>query len=159
MRTFHSRNSHPSEGTAGGTGRAEGIARGGYTRTARGRVVGSRSPLSPLSPRQSPTAESVHTLQAAPEDPDEATAGRHRRVPATRCYPRPGTQDPVSWREHDGDALLRWSVLGAIHRPVEAKVAQGTFPAMAGGNQSGLRPCLCAIQRSHHLPTIGGGVR
>ena len=121
--------------------------------------MGSRSPLSPLSPRQSPTAESVHTLQAAPEDPDEAPAGRHRRVPAPRCYPRPGTQGSVPWREHDGDALLRWSVLGAVHRPVEAKGAQGTFPAMAGGNPSTLRSRLCPIQGRHHLPTIGGGVR
>jgi hypothetical protein len=132
---------------------------GGYTCTSRGRVMGSRSPLSPLPPRQSPTAESVHTLQAAPEDPDEAPAGRHRRVPAPRCYPRPGTQDPLPWGEHDGDAILRWSVLGEIHRPVEAKVAQGTFQAVAGDDPSGLCSRLCRLQRRQHLPAVNGGVR
>ena len=130
-----------------------------YTCTTRDEAVRSRSPLSPLSPRQSPKAESVHTLQAAPEDSDEAPAGRHRRVPAPRCYPRPGTQDPVPWREHDGDALLRWSVLGAIHRPVEAKGAHDTFQAVAGDDPSGLCSRLCPVQGRHHLPTIGGGVR
>ena len=38
----------------------------GYICTTRGRAVRSRSPLSPLAPRQSPTAERVHTLQAVP---------------------------------------------------------------------------------------------
>jgi len=130
-----------------------------YTCTTHGRVVRSRSPLSPLSPRQSPTAGNANTLQAAPEDSDEAPAGRHRRVPATRCYPRPGTQDPVPWRDHDGDALLRWSVLGAIHRPVEAKGAQGTFQAVAGDDPSGLCSRLCRLQRRQHLPAVSGGVR
>ena len=130
-----------------------------YTCTTHAEAVRSRSPLSPLAPRQSPTAESVHTLQAAPEDPDEATAGRHRRLPAPHCYPRPRTQDPVPWREHDGDALLRWSVLGAIHRPVEAKGAQGIIQAVAGDYPSGLCSRLCRLQRRQHLPAVSGGVR
>ena len=139
--------------------RQQASHRSRYTCTTHAEAVRSRSPLSPLSPRQSPTAESVHTLQAAPEDSDEAPAGCHRRVPATRCYPRPGTQDPVPWREHDGDALLRWSVLGAIHRPVEAKGAQGTFQAVAGDEPSGLCSRLCRLQRRQHLSAVSGGVR
>jgi hypothetical protein len=54
LRTFHSRNSHSSAGAAGGTGRAEGIAQKWIHLYYSPRVVRSRSPLSPLSPRQSP---------------------------------------------------------------------------------------------------------
>jgi hypothetical protein len=76
----------PQRGSQVAQGGQQALHESRYTCTTHAEAVRSRSPLSPLSPRQSPTAESVHTLQAAPEDPDEAPAATR----PDRCDPAGG---------------------------------------------------------------------
>ena len=42
---------------------------------------------------------------------------------------------------------------------LKSQDVQGTFPAVAGDDPSGLCSRLCRLQGRQHLPAVGGGVR
>jgi len=122
-------------------------------------VRGVKESIETLGATVVASASKPHTLLAAPEDPDEAPAGRHDCSPSPHCPPRPGTPDQVPWKEHRRNALLRQQVLGAIRCPVTQKGLQAPDAAMARSDQGGVCCCLRALQGRHHLPPVGGGVR
>jgi len=81
----------PQRGQQVAQGEQRASHRSRYTCTTHAEGVESRSPLSPLAPRQSPTAESVHRVSYhSAQDPNEA--------PAAPCSDH--------WNPADGDCCL-----------------------------------------------------
>ena len=65
----------------------------------------------------------------------------------------------LSWREHSGDEVLRWSVAGPVQHDIDESDWRRPVPAMAGYHQRNVRQGQCTLQRRDYLSTISHRMR